>query len=246
MTSSPRLLGTICIFIVLFVAVLLGVFVCRRWTADKSIQPTAATWARRASLLKSRPKGTPIIIINDFVSPEEASRLIALGEPKVQRSTVWEAGHAVSDYRTSYTGNFEKGETSLIRQIEEKASQLSGLPVENIEPIQFLRYRNGQYYKKHYDFFDPAREDSGSQLKKGGQRLVSFFVYLTTLPPGQGGCTKFHRLNKSVEPRCGRAAMWYNVDCEGREDFDTLHSGEPVRSGTKYALNIWIRENKYV
>ena len=40
----------------------------------------------------------------------------------------------------------------------------------------------------------------------------------------------------------GDAVLWWNVDENGKEDSKTLHAGEPVEAGAKWALNLWLRE----
>jgi prolyl 4-hydroxylase len=44
------------------------------------------------------------------------------------------------------------------------------------------------------------------------------------------------------DPRKGDALLWWNLKEDGKEDVMTLHAGEPVVSGEKWALNLWLRE----
>ena len=44
------------------------------------------------------------------------------------------------------------------------------------------------------------------------------------------------------EPRVGDAVLWWNVKENGKEDLGTLHAGDPVLAGEKWALNIWLRQ----
>ena len=60
--------------------------------------------------------------------------------------------------------------------------------------------------------------------------------------PTRGGRTYFPKLRVGFEPRVGDAVIWWNVDEDGKEDFKTLHAGEPVEAGAKWALNLWLRE----
>ena len=36
--------------------------------------------------------------------------------------------------------------------------------------------------------------------------------------------------------------LWWNVNENGVEDQSTLHAGEPVEVGEKFALNLWLRQ----
>ena len=38
------------------------------------------------------------------------------------------------------------------------------------------------------------------------------------------------------------AVLWWNVNESGVEDPATLHAGEPVEVGEKFALNLWLRQ----
>lgn len=45
------------------------------------------------------------------------------------------------------------------------------------------------------------------------------------------------------EPRVGEAVLWWNINEAGKEDPGTLHAGDPVLAGEKWALNIWLRQH---
>lgn len=182
-----------------------------------------------------------------FISPAECRELIRFASPRVKRSTVWKDAQVEDPIRTSSTAYLTQGEHPIMRKIENLASRLSGFPVENIEPLQFLRYQPGQQYKAHYDYFDPIRRDSVAQVSRGGQRACSIFLYLNTLPASAGGETKFPRRGLHFTPEAGCAIMWWNLDKEGRVKPDTYHAGlPPTPPHEKYAINIWIRERKFV
>ena len=114
-------------------------------------------------------------------------------------------------------------------------------PVENIEPIQMVRYNSGQFYKPHYDYLDWKLDIYKKQIKINGQREITFFVYLNDIPEGVGGETYFPKLDKKIKGKKGDAVFWYNMKQNGNVDNRTLHGGNPITSGTKYGLNIWVR-----
>ncbi len=81
------------------------------------------------------------------------------------------------------------------------------------------------------------------EIARNGQRTVTFFVYLNDLPDEEsGGETAFKELNIKVKPKRGRAVFWYDLHADGEGDTRTLHAGLPVIKGTKFAMNIWIRD----
>ena len=56
--------------------------------------------------------------------------------------------------------------------------------------------------------------------------------------------TLFKKINKTFKAKKGQAIFWYNVR-NGKEDPLTLHSGTEIKKGTKYGLNIWVRNKEY-
>ena len=79
----------------------------------------------------------------------------------------------------------------------------SGIPRAHGEPCQVLRYRPGEEYKRHPDFFDPADTE---ELRNGGQRMATFIIYLSTLPRSSGGSTVFPRTGQRGAGRGSRRA----------------------------------------
>lgn len=146
-----------------------------------------------------------------------------------------------------------------------RAAALVGVSVSHVEPLQLVRYTAGRRYHLHMDWAhatDPS-------LWVVGQRVATVLVYLTDVPAGVGGCTRFPRLCRA--PKCGcdageglrlrpercAAAVWPNVDAFGRPMFDSEHEAEPLAATgaallgcsfeamevvTKVAMNIWIRD----
>jgi prolyl 4-hydroxylase len=189
-----------------------------------------------------------MMLLHNFLTPDECDDLIALGEKhKFKRSTVQGSStDEVSKERTSHTYNFERKQTKLINDIEQRATLFCPFSTKNVENLQIVRYNPGQQYKHHYDYFVPGREGTDVALKRGGQRHVTFFVYLNDMSPGEtGGQTDFPNLNMKIAPRKGTAVMWYNVE-NGKEDDRTYHAGLPPVMSTKYGLNIWVREREFV
>ena len=164
----------------------------------------------------------------------EAAHVIAIGEPSMHRSL---AGGRTESIRTSSTGMLPAHDP-VVRSITERAARLSGYPYENIEPLQFLRYIEGQRYEPHFDYGEAC--DYEENLSHG-HRHVTMLVYLNAVPDAYGGHTAFPRLQLALSP-VAHAAVVFN-DClpNGEEDPRTLHGGSPPGNHTKFAINIWIR-----
>jgi prolyl 4-hydroxylase len=141
-------------------------------------------------LLSEEPK---ILLWPNFLTKKECKQIISLGTKRLSRSTVVKLGNQITNERTSYTTNFLKGEGNVIKKLENKISMVCGYSKKNIEPIQLVKYNPGQYFKHHYDFFAPCQEISKKEMKRGGQRVLTFFIYLNDVE-GKGGATDFPKI----------------------------------------------------
>lgn len=133
--------------------------------------------------------------------------------------------------RTSDTAVFPwVGESPAIHALNRRVGAASGTLTEQGEPLQVLRYREGQEYKPHTDAI-PGLEN---------QRVMTMLVYLNE--DFEGGETDFPELGITIRPRRGEGLLFRNVDDEGRPDPSLLHAGVPVRTGVKLLASRWIRE----
>jgi Rps23 Pro-64 3,4-dihydroxylase Tpa1-like proline 4-hydroxylase len=131
-----------------------------------------------------------------------------------------------------------------VQRIHDIAGNITGLPSDNMEYMQVVRYSKGQYYVKHHD----TSATYGRSLN--GHRIYTMFLYLTDeLPEGGGGETAFPDLTQfgegglKVRVKKGAAALWANVDPlhPEREDFRTMHEALPLEfdDSMKMGANLW-------
>lgn len=188
-------------------------------------------------------------IIPNFLSEPECQQLIDMARGRVARSQGWnveDGTETVSNYRTSEHMFLLKGETPLVAGIEQRVAYHTRLPVEHQEAIQVVHYLPGKYYKVHWDYFDPKWAGSASAFARGGNRMVTFMMYLNTIPEGYGGETYFNRAGLSVRPDAGKALMWFNQFSDKTVDQSTSHEGRPpIEPYEKWIATIWIRERTF-
>ncbi|CAF0951652.1 unnamed protein product [Adineta ricciae] len=206
-----------------------------------------------------------IIYIENFLTPNEIQHLIDLVEPTFKPSKAIEenGSPSVGDFRTSHSAVIKSQQTPVVTCIEQRFAQFQGdVEIENLEPLQAVKYISDQHYKPHYDWF-PFEE----YTKVSGQRVTSFFTYL------QANCsmgeTEFvnitfnatsHRQFCDIltcdenspkagirfRPLPGNSIFWFNIDEVGEEDYMTYHAGRaPGKNGLKIGLNTWTRAKKY-
>ena len=70
--------------------------------------------------------------------------------------------------------------------------------------------------------------------------MVTCFLYLNTLPEGQG-CTEFPALDLRITPKRGCGVLFCNLLPNGEADPRTAHRACPVPNGlVKFGINVWL------
>eukprot|EP00195_Chlamydomonas_chlamydogama_P016075 CAMPEP_0202891768 /NCGR_PEP_ID=MMETSP1392-20130828/1746_1 /ASSEMBLY_ACC=CAM_ASM_000868 /TAXON_ID=225041 /ORGANISM="Chlamydomonas chlamydogama, Strain SAG 11-48b" /LENGTH=285 /DNA_ID=CAMNT_0049575621 /DNA_START=353 /DNA_END=1210 /DNA_ORIENTATION=+ len=196
----------------------------------------------------------------------ECDHLVKIGNQRVSRSLVIDSKTGASkldDIRTSYGAAFGRGEDPIIATIEEKIAEWTHIPPEHGEPIQVLKYVDGQKYDAHWDWFDdPVHHE---EYLRDGNRYATVLLYLseveeggeTALPlavaidedaqqiPNPSPCAA--RMGIAVRPRKGDALLFYDMDVAGAKgDRAALHASCPTLKGTKWTATKWIHNKKYM
>lgn len=187
-------------------------------------------------------------IIDNFLTETECVDIIEAARPRLAISTTWNVAKAqsqVTDYRQSEQMYFNQRENEFIGSIEQRIADITRIPVENGEGFQVVHYNVGGYYKPHCDYFDPNWDGNTPVLNRGGQRIITFLIYLNNLPYPNGGETHFTRANLKIQPEAGKAIVWYNVDEDGKIDLSTDHEAMPVINGEKWVITKWLRDNTF-
>eukprot|EP00979_Chaetoceros_neogracilis_P001055 scaffold192_cov222-Chaetoceros_neogracile.AAC.4 len=110
------------------------------------------------------------------------------------------------------------------------------------EQLQLVKYIHGQEYTAHHDFGYAKVDD-----KLQPARFATLLLYLNE--PELGGETEFPRWQNGetngslkVQPRKGKAALFYNFLPDGNLDDLSQHAALPVIKGDKYLINLWVRD----
>jgi len=211
---------------------------------DLARQPAVIRTPDREVKVLLSVKHPRVVVFGGLLSDEECDALVAAARPRMQRSeTVDNAtgGSEVNEARTSRGMFFERGESALIDRIERRLAALVDWPLVNGEGLQILNYRPGAEYKPHYDYFDPVHPGSATILRRGGQRVGTFVMYLNT--PTEGGGTTFPDVGLEVAPIKGNA-VFFSYD-RPHPSTRSLHGGAPVISGEKWVATKWLREREF-
>jgi prolyl 4-hydroxylase len=188
----------------------------------------------------------PIIEAFDHaLDAADCAHLISLALPHMQRADVIDpggnkTGHT-SEVRTNSSTYLSFSQVDIMARFAElKIVQASGHALCDSEPMSILRYSPGEYYQPHYDYFSPTLAVSRKHLAEGGQRVASAVTCL--YEPDGGGGTSFPNLHIAVPAKLGRTLYFRNCTGEGDPDPRTLHAGDPVQVGQKWAVTKWFRQ----
>lgn len=114
------------------------------------------------------------------------------------------------------------------------------------ESLQLVHYDPKQEYTAHHDFgYGKITEDTQTA------RFATLLFYLND-EGLVGGTTSFPRyLNAEsfeelhVEPKKGKAVLFYSQLPDGNMDDLSQHAAKPVRQGEKWLINLWVWDPMY-
>lgn len=197
--------------------------------------------AANAAVYNANLEAMELYAIGGFLSPEECAGLCAQIDAVAEPSLLHELDYA-SGFRTSYSGDLDPTDP-LVAQVSARIDEVLGVPPAVGEPVQGQRYREGQEFKPHNDWFYTSEKYWPGERRRGGQRSWTAMVYLNAVEAG--GATNFVRAGLAIEPTPGVLLLWNNALPDGSPNEGTLHAGMPVEKGTKYIITKWYRTRAY-
>ncbi len=69
-------------------------------------------------------------------------------------------------------------------------------------------------------------------------------IYLDV--PEEGGETEFPHVKIGIRPEAGTMLIWNNCNPDGSLNYNTLHTGTPVKNGVKHVITKWYRQNDWL
>lgn len=186
-------------------------------------------------------KRIELFALGDFLDEGECIRLCTMIDAAARPSALHQLDYA-SGFRTSYSGDLDPRDP-FVAGISARIDALLGVPDEIGEPVQGQRYRPGQEFKPHNDWFYTSEAYWPQEKARGGQRSWTAMAYLN--PVEAGGATAFTLLGIEIEPKPGVLLLWNNALPDGRPNEATLHAGLPVTAGAKYIITKWYRTRTY-
>lgn len=181
------------------------------------------------------------------IHPLVLDMVINLAAPLVQRSQIVDAGTGemrADPMRTSsHVTLGPRQHDHVLEALECCISRLTGLPPLNGEFLQILRYRLGEEFRPHVDYFNEGGAGAYQSLADGGQRAQTVLLYLNE--DYTGGSTHFPKLQLEIKGSRGDMLHFHNLGADGLGHRDSLHAGRPVMADEKWLLSQWIRSESY-
>lgn len=186
--------------------------------------------------------------IRNVLPPFLCEHFMNVATPLLMPSTVADpvtGAILANEVRTSSSMSFQLSMYDMVSGVvlRRLAALVDRSPL-HAEPFAVLRYRVGQQYKPHRDYFTSQGNRDELIDGRGGQRETTIFVYLNDVDAG--GETDFPLLRVCVAPEQGKAVKFLNLDAQGAPNSATLHAGKPVLNGEKWLLTVWFRERPFV
>ena len=182
-----------------------------------------------------------LFLVPDLLSAQECRRLIKVIESRITRSPLFSDRVAPAG-RTSSTHYFRE-DLPETRLLAARIDEVLGIERRHAETIQGQRYRVGEEYRHHCDFFREDKPHWPGERPRGGQRSWSAMVYLNEVE--EGGETEFPALDLRIRPRAGLLVAWNNMTRRGRPNRATRHAALPVLAGKKYVVTQWYRQDDW-
>jgi len=183
--------------------------------------------------------------IHNFITREECAQVTSMISGALVAPEHYTGGAANSTENVFFNGTgmyFSPLTTDvMVRAIEYRIAQMTGLDMQGFEPSSIIGYAPGQEYQPHVDYFNEQElaTVAKSSISIGGQRIVTFLICLQA--PESGGETLYPKADLKVGHARHDAMLHYNTLPDGRPDEMSLHHGLPIDRGRKLILRTAIR-----
>jgi prolyl 4-hydroxylase len=179
-----------------------------------------------------------IALYPGLFSPAECKYLAVLAAPWLEKAMVSaESGGSqfagVRDADCSPITHLT--EDLIVQRINQCIAAATGTQTAWGEPLNVLRYREGQQYRPHHD---------GRGTGDGSTRIMTALIWLNE--QFEGGETDFPSLNIRVRGGVGDMLVFRNVHDDGSQDDRLVHAGLPVSQGMKWMASRWIRGTDFL
>jgi prolyl 4-hydroxylase len=187
-----------------------------------------------------------IYCIPSLLDPSLCKKLIECIDRHCIPSTVTAGGKMVQkEVRTSSTCRLEEWPEykSEVKTLQRLVLEQIDIDIRHSEPLQGQRYKIGEFYGRHTDFFTPRTSAYETFTERGGQRTWTAMFYLNDVI--NGGATLFPTVDLAITPTVGTMLLWDNMNHRGKENYFAMHEALAPISNPKFVVTQWFRQNFY-
>ncbi|XP_017055756.1 prolyl 4-hydroxylase subunit alpha-2 isoform X2 [Drosophila ficusphila] len=159
-------------------------------------------------------------LYHDVVSLEEQEDLIALTRSRFEQK--------------QEDAELDANASSHVKILHQRIEDMTGLELENSEPLTVSNFGIGGQQYIHFDCQQPKFDEPF----KEEYRTATVLLYLSEVQ--MGGYASFPDLGFGLKPSRGSALVWHNVDNSGKCDIRSLQAICPVLLGTQWVARKWI------
>jgi hypothetical protein len=181
-----------------------------------------------------------------FVPDAVCQWLIDRSAGRLARALVYDAVGGqdyASDTRTNSWAQFDLAGSELIHLLVQRRMEAAcGVPLHNMEATAVLHYAVGEEIRNHFDFVNPSISNYDEEIRRNGQRVLTFLVYLND--DYEGGETEFVELGIVHRGRRGEGLYFVNALENGAPDTRSEHAGRPPTAGEKWVVSQFVRNRR--
>lgn len=190
------------------------------------------------------PRYKTPIVYKDVITEEERQHIIETARSQLKTSEVEsDKGKIDHTIRVSETAWLDPKTDPVVKRVMQKCLSKCDRPMHNCEFLQVVRYKEGGFYKPHYDTCH-KRYGCYDEKVLNNQRMYTFIIALND--EYKGGKTSFPVLNQSFKLKAGDILKFCNLNNYGYPTGNSLHTGTPVESGEKWICNVWVHTYPYL
>lgn len=238
-------------------------------SADADVTTTSVPARWRNATIETLSLNPLVLSVDDFVDDDECHWVQEKGAPKLKYSKRAmqgkDEGLPFSGFQTSSSAILNTIEPEL-QDLRRRIARLVRVPEIHLEPVTMAKYRIGEYFGPHHDYFDPTlyQNDPGTlRLLKNGyrNRMATVMIYLNDFPDDdnseldkENGVTTFPlagggqevpleqacSTGLQVTPKKGKVILFYGSKGDGTVDPLSLNGDCPVKRGVKFSSIIWV------
>ena len=187
--------------------------------------------------------GYKVVEIYDMLTKPECLEIMKYSEkigmtPRTVADYDTGNGVTVNDNRKITTIWINNIDHNLANKMSVISQELTGLPTENQELLQVVKYSPNGKFEKHFDALDTTSSEHCDDFNHGSRdRKYTLLLYLND--DYEGGETEFPNIGVKIKPEQGKAILCLNTTQTQDIIQESQHMGCEVKNRNKWICTKW-------